>query len=417
LDFVDRGMINFLPKDLVAIRRQMGDAELALELKDGSWQMTKPQSVPADDPALFEMTERFANLRAVKVAALSAKDLKPFGLDTPSAVFTLSVKQSEGPPREIILKLGSAGPDGRLAQVSNSDNVYLLADSKNDPLATKLVADAVKFRDRTLVKFTDAERIVVTRGNRTATFAKVDGQWKMTAPLSADAEAFDLEDLILTASRLRAEELIAEQPNDLKLLGLDPPDTDVKFFQGDKQVGHVLVSKKGEDGRAIVKAADGALVGKVDTGLSTRLLNEFRKRTLWTNLDVVQVDSVIINAGAGGTPLILTKDDAGWKVAGKPDQKINVEAVSEFLSTLAGLKADRFIADDKADLKLFGLEPPVRVIVVKTRTGQTTTLNLGRFEGDSKRAYASVPGAGWVVVLNEGDSGKLMRDVTTLVGK
>jgi hypothetical protein len=417
LDFVDRGMISFPPKDLVAIRRASGDQEMVLELKDGAWQIVKPSVAPADDPALFEMTERLANLRAVRVAALHATDLQPFGLDKPAATITLSIKQSEGPPRDYTLKIGNAGPDGRFAQVVGTDTIFVLPDSKNDPLATRLLADAVKFRDRTLVRFTDADRVVVTRGQRTATFAKVDGQWKMTAPISADAENFDLEDLVLTASRLRADELVAEQPSDLKSVGLDPPDTEFKFFQGDQQVAQLLVSAKADDGRATVKSGAGTLVGKLDKGLSARLLNEYRKRSLWSNLDVVQVDSIIINAGIGGTPLILTKDDAGWKVAGKPDQTVNVEAVSDFLSTLASLKAERFVADDKADLKLFGLDPPVRVVVVKTRSGQTTTLHLGRLEGDSKRAYASVPGAGWVAVLGEAESDKLGREVSSFVQK
>ena len=95
---------------------------------------------------------------------------------------------------------------------------------------------------------------------------------------------------------------------------------------------------------------------------------------------------------AGGPPLVLNKADAGWQVAGKPGQAVKAEAVNDFLATLAGLKAERYVADQKADLKLYGLEPPVRVIVAKTKSGQTTTSHLGRLEGDSKRAYATVPG-------------------------
>jgi len=128
------------------------------------------------------------------------------------------------------------------------------------------------------------------------------------------------------------------------------------------------------------------------------------------------VDNLIINAGAGGTPLILNKTDAGWQVADRPDQRVNAEAVSGLLATLAGLRPERFIADQKGDLKLYGLEPPVRVIVVKSRAGQPTTLHLGRFEGDSKRAYATAPGGdGAVVVLSEADSAKLLAPAGELV--
>jgi hypothetical protein len=410
LDLVDRGMLSFLAKDLVGIRRVINGQELALDKKDGSWQMTKPLTTAADDSALAEMAERLSSLRAVKVAGLGVKDFKPFGLDPPAAAFTLVLQEADGKTRDITLQLGTATPDGRPARIGTGDTVYLIPDSAGDPLATRLTADPIKFRDRTLAKFTDADRVAVTRGDRTATFAKVDGRWKMTAPISADAESFDLDDLLLLASKLRADELLADSPGDLKPFGLDKPEVELTFFNGDKEVLKLLASKKETDGRVNVKAADSGLIGKLDVGASNRVLAEFRRRALWGNVDVAQADTLIINSGAGGPPLVMNKNDLGWQFADKPQQPVKPEAVSDVLATLAGLKAERYVVDHKADLKLFGLDPAVRVIIAKTRTGQTTTLHLGRYEGDSQRLYATVPGGdGAVVVLNEADSAKLMK--------
>ena len=119
-----------------------------------------------------------------------------------------------------------------------------------------------------------------------------------------------------------------------------------------------------------------------------------------------------------GAPTILTKGEDGWQVTGKPDAKVNPTAVSEMLAAVAGLKAERFVVDQKADLKLYGLEPPTRVLVVRTRSGQSVTVHLGRAEGESKRVYATVPGAGGeVAVLSEADSAKLTKSASELLAR
>jgi Domain of unknown function (DUF4340) len=412
LELVDRGMMSFPAKDLIGIRRTINGQELSLDKKDGAWQVTNPLAAAADDPALTEMAERLSALRAVKVAALGVKDFKPFGLDPPTAMFTLVLQEADGKTRDMSIQLGTPTPDGRPVRVGTGDTVYLIADSAGDPLATRLTADPIKFRDRTLAKFTDADRVIVTRGDRSATFAKIDGRWKMTAPINADAESFDLDDVLLVASKLRADELVADGPADLKPFGLDKPEAELRFFQGDKEVLKLLASKKEADGRVAVKSADGGLVGKLDAGVSGRVLSEFRRRALWGNVDVAQADTLIINSGAGGTPLVMNKNDLGWQFADKPDQSAKPEAVSDVLATLAGLKAERYVVDQKGDLKLFGLDPAARVIIAKTRNGQTTTLHLGRYEGESQRLYATIPsGDGLIVVLSEADSAKLMKSV------
>lgn len=417
LELADRGTLNFPPQELSVVQRTAGKDELRIERKDGSWRIVKPTAAPADDPALTELAERLGALRAVRVAGLGVKDFKPFGLDAPAATLSLTLTPGDGQTRTINLALGAAADGGRYARVGDGDTVYLIPDSPADPLAARLLAPPIKFRDRTLARFTDADRVTIKRGDRTATFAKVDGVWKMTAPVTADAEAFDLDDLILAATKLRAEEILADTEADAKPLNLDKPEAVITFYLGEKEALRLAVGAKDADGRVTARAGDGPIVGRIDPALSARLLGEYRKRALWPNLDVAQADTLVINAGAGGPPLALNKTDAGWQAPGSPDRAVNVETVSDVLAALAGLKVERYVVDEKADVKLFGLEPPTRVIAVKTRSGATTTLHIGRQEGDSKRVYATVPGSGVVGVLAEADAGRLLKPVADFFKK
>src|SRR6185369_1709341 len=128
-----------------------------------------------------------------------------------------------------------AAPDGRFA-IAGGDTVFVLPDTPTDPLATRLLAEPLKFHDRELVKFSDADRVTVAHAGRTATFARIDGTWKMTAPIASEAESVDLDELVQAANKLRADELIADKPADLKPFGLDKPEAELTFFLGDKEL-------------------------------------------------------------------------------------------------------------------------------------------------------------------------------------
>ncbi len=106
-----------------------------------------------------------------------------------------------------------------------------------------------------------------------------------------------------------------------------------------------------------------------------------------------------------------------WQLDGKPDQKLNQEAVSETLGALANLKAERYVRDKDAPLDVYGLGKPKHIVEATTGMGTKQSLHLGNVEGGSKRLYAALPGQTAVFVLSEADSAKLGRDAKAYGGK
>jgi hypothetical protein len=262
------------------------------------------------------------------------------------------------------------------------------------------------------------DRVVLERGPRKAVFAKVEGTWKLIEPVEAAAEQTELDDFLNAVARLRADELVAENATDLRPYGLDRPEARWRFLAGDREVLQLLVGRREEaTGRCYAKLTNGNLVFFLDPGLSNRLLSEYRKRTLWSGFDAAQAETLVYNVG--GATLVLQKSDATWQVAGKPDQAVNAAAVNDVLTTLANLKVERYVVDKGADLKLYGLLPPVRTVVARTRGGTTATLYLGSAEGGSKRAYGRVLDANRsdVFVLSEADSAKLVPELKDFTEK
>lgn len=415
LDFADRTVLTLDPAKVVAVTRK-GGSELALEKQKDTWQIVKPQKWAADGPTLENLLQDLAGLRARRVAAYAPKDLKPFGLDQPEAVVEL---RGAGDPAVLgELRIGKVvdGTTGdRFVQAAGGKTVGVLSEA----LAGRLLAAPLQFRDRNLARLTDVDRVMMERGPRKVVFSREDRIWKMTSPVEVDAEQADLEAFLKALEHLRADQLVAEKPADLKAYGLDRPQVRWHLLSGGKEVlslmvgGHEKVNGAGQDKegpRLYAKLATGDLVFLLDPKLSEQALGEYRSRTVWGPLDAAQVD--VIRYGYAKDPFTLEKKGDAWQVAGKPDVKIVGETVSETLDALARLKPLRFVADKDPDLKLYGLEPPALVLEVTAPSGRRA-LHVGRTEGGSKRYYAKV----WegnhnaVFVLSEEDSGLIVRDV------
>jgi hypothetical protein len=270
-----------------------------------------------------------------------------------------------------------------------------------------------------VARFTDADRAVLERGPRKAVFAKVEGTWKLTEPIQADAEQAELEELINSLARLRADELVADKPADLKPFGLDKPQAHWHFYSGEKEVLDLLVgsraeSKKGGDKGCYAKLAGGDLIFLLDSRLTAKILGEYRTRNMWTSLDSAQVDR--ISFGYPQNPFVLEKTDNTWRVQGKPKVQIKSEAVTETLDALSRMKVERYVVDKDADYKLYGLEPPRLVLEIQTPSDKKV-LHVGRTEGASKRYYARVPepNRSDVFIISESDGEHIVRDMAAFV--
>jgi hypothetical protein len=411
LNYVDHAALKFDPVGVTAVRRSMAGKELELNRTEDGWKLLKPQAIVADAQIVDELAQQLGGLRAERVAGFPITDLKPFGLDNPSAVVKVQVKAADGKTAEHVIKIAAKPNADTLAQVDGSPKVIVLP----KPLASRLLAEPIKFRDRLLSRFTDVERILLERGPRRATFTKVDGTWKLTSPIDADAEQTDLDDFINALSRLRADELVADKADDARY-GLDKPEARWHFLMGDKEVLALTVGaadpgKTGADARRYAKLAGSDVVFLLSPKMTGQALKEYRSRSAWTSLDAAQVETVRYDYRRN--PFVLEKSGADWKVAGRPELRVKSEAVSEMLDALARLQAERYVVDKGADLKLYGLAPPELALEIQIPTGKRT-LHVGRREGDSKRYYARVgDGSRYdVFLISESDAGRIVRDLT-----
>jgi hypothetical protein len=286
------------------------------------------------------------------------------------------------------------------------------------PLARELLAPAVNFRDRTLAKFADADRVKLERDRRKATFAREAGSWKLTEPLSAEADQDALDDLVNTLATLRADAIVKEKPGpeDLKAFGLDRPEARYVLQSGDNVEMDLAVGAREKDGpRAYARLAGKDLVFLLDAKLTAKLLGELRKRAVFEP-PLTAADVGSLRFVSARNPFTLERAGADWHVAGMPEAKVDTAAVNDTLAALAKLKVAYYAIDKDADLKLYGLDAPELTLEATGPAGKRT-LQIGAAVGATKQRYARVPAPGRsdVFVLDEADVAKLLRDVKAFV--
>jgi hypothetical protein len=413
LDYVNRNLLKFDSGAVVSLQRHMGADVLEVVKKNDAWEVAKPKTEKADEKGMQDLLGQLGELRAERIAAYPVKDLKEYGLDRPAALLT--IRLNSGPKSaEHIIKLGKKIPPGtggeRFALVDDSKAVAVLPAA----LAERLAGSPLTFRDRSIARFGDADRLRLERGPRTAVFSKVDGTWKLTEPLQGEAEQDQLDDFLNSLARLRADALVAEKATaaDLKKYGLDRPEARWRLQSGDREVLNLLVGNpEAKTTRRYAKLAGGDLVFLLDPRLSAKVLDEYRPRTVWTPaLDAVQIES--LNYRYSRQPFLLEKVESVWQTIGKPDAKLNTATVEDTLGALAGLKLSRYAVDKGANLALFGLDKPELVLEVATRSGKRL-LHVGNTEGSSKRRYARIPDPDRsdVFVLDEASCDRILRDL------
>lgn len=410
LDFVDPRVLKFDFDAVVGIGRAMAGQDVDLSKTAKGWELVKPGPQPADAPTVDEILQTMFRLKAVRVAAYPAKNLKAFGLEPPAATVTLDLKGM----KHVINVGGLAGKDGkgeeRYAQIDNQQMVVVLPAK----LSRVLAAPALAFADRTIAEFDRADAVLMVRGARTAEFTRSGGDWSMVKPVKAETDPA-LGDFILGLRKLRADEIVAGKEADAKDYGLDPPLASWTLSDGGKKVLDLLIGgpEKGKEkdplARHYARLAGGGPVFLLSPLQTAEALGEPRDRRPWPPLDAAQITGVSVIAGPKS--FTLSRRGAEWSIKEMPGEELNTKAVVDLLDALAGLKAERYIADTKADLQLHGLDKPAMKIELTTPAG-SRTLILGRTEGDSKRVYATVPGSDAVFLIGEADVQRLTRPAT-----
>ncbi len=250
--------------------------------------------------------------------------------------------------------------------------VVLLTNKKADESAQQTAQTQQKLLAG--VSSTDVDKIVVTPADgKKIALAKDGANWKLTEPVAAPAQAFEVDSLVRAITEL---ETTNSAPADAAT-GLDKPRYTIDLATtsgksdtitvGDKTaVGDSLYVKLNNDSQAKVVSAD--LLEKISKPAST-----YRDPRM-VDLSSGAVTKVTIKKPTG--ELVLAKTGENWNVVAPTPMPAEKSDVDDILFALTGVRAAEFVAEDTKDAKLYQLDQP-RFTAILSSAPAPTTLPVG----------------------------------------
>lgn len=252
-----------LPKDdgdkITKIEIKNADkSSVTLEKKGDAWELTAPVSAKAEQSNIKSLLD---NLKELKVKESITKSADLYGQYDLTDEKALHVVAYKGADKAVDLYFGKSGSRGQVMRVGGKDGVWV-ADKYSSYLYTREVKN---WRERTILKFEDANAIQVSVENKNGafSFSKNDDKWsgtftardkdgKLKAQPEAKWEKFEPEKV---KDMLRAyKSLNAEDFGDDK--------SDAGFADAANEGGIVKITLKDNAGDFTIK------VGKVSKGTS-----------------------------------------------------------------------------------------------------------------------------------------------------
>ncbi len=266
--------------------------------------------------------------------------------------------------------------------------VVLLFESKGKKIqAAKEKADLLVD-----VASADVQKVELKKDGAAIIFQKDDkGDWRITTPLEAKADAGEVNGLADGFAQLRIERVVEKEAKDLKTyeipkrevrLWLKGKPTPVKILIGiENPIDNALYAKREDDPRVVLVSS--SLKTTLDKGVF-----DFREKDIF-KFDAAQVKSVRLKSKDISWSALRT--DAGWSLETPVRALAAKSKIDGLLDSLSGLRAKEFLSEDKKteDIKKFGLEKPACEIALSLPTANKDIIfSIGK-SGDKSVAMTS----------------------------
>lgn len=301
----------------------------------GSWQITEPKKLAADQSTVSSMVSTLSSLRSERVVEDKASDLNAYGLAQPSLEVDLTEKDNKNQK----LLIGDDTPTGSAAyaMLSGDPRVFTIA-SYNKTSFDKSVND---LRDKRLltVAADKITRLDLVRNNQTIEFGRDKDQWQILKPKPLRADTFQVGDLVqkLTEAHMDVSGSDASAKDAASAFAHGTPVAVAKVTDlGGTQ--ELQVRKDKDNYYAKSSAVEGAY--KVDSSLGQAMdkgLDDFRNKKVF---DFGFTDPDKIEMHNGPKAVFLSRSGADWWSNGKKMDSISAQ---DFVSSLRDLSANKLV--------------------------------------------------------------------------
>lgn len=392
-------------KDVEEVVLKRGGDTVHLKRSGEGWSLLSPVKAAAERRAVDDLTASVVNVKVEREIDPNPAKLSDFGLETPAAEVTVTVKGKSEP---LALLLGGKNPTGvwAYAKTREKPSVFLVSDL----LLRDATKPATDFRDKTIVAF-DRNNVtgleISERGRLIAAEPEGPARWKITRPAQLPADGERLSDFFDKLQFTKVKEFVAESPASLAPYGLERP-VSVTIFLGkekERQARELLLGRHDQAKKGVYALRKGEksvlLLDEEIWRLLPRTLAELRDKTVLPH-EREKVAKIEIESPKGKVSVI--KDGEKWKLTVPEPLQADGAEVSNLLWKLKDLKGKAIVADGKGAVDRYLAKPEVKLSLWEEGAQAPKTLLLApsseRREG-VRMAYAALAGQGPVTLVQE----------------
>ncbi len=415
----DAQLARFKPADARRLELTHEGQEIVFVKDNDRWKLDKPLQADADRDKVNELLTKLSNLEARDKNVIDSADLKTYALDKPATVIKVSVEEeikgANEPTkrtRTLTFKLGKHDKDAKKLYAQTDD--WPRVNAVEDSLAALVARPALAYRGKRLFDFTtaDLEKIEVHRGDKTYALQQDKGTWKLSVPVTADADATTVSQLASSLSNLEALEYVSDAPKAEELgpqYGLSEPAITVTLEVNDKtkppqtlHLGKARGAKPGYFAR-IANNSGPSAVFAVSNDLFNALDKDslaFLPRELWR----VQPEAITaLKVHKADQPEYrLIHADKDWRVEGPFTAPALTSTVQGMTNELAAPHCESYKAHEVNDLQEYGLDKPYLTLTLTAGEGKEHTLLVGApITKDARSRFAKLAEQPAVFVLSD----------------
>jgi Domain of unknown function (DUF4340) len=424
-DFRSRSVFDFDVDKVVQVATRVADMpgtpgqQCEIDNKDGKWTLQLPLVARASDTAVQGLLSKILGERAVDFVTDGATNLSTYGLTSPTATISLTLKSDKGGTDEpMVLEIGSAvpnKPDQVYAQRLKSNSVFTLTKASVDELL-KGVPDV---RDRHVMPFDPNKPTGISYafGPKKGQLRAEKALWYTVGTAEGPADPGKANEILVKLSQLETTPLLKDSATDLKPFGLDNPQGKITIQSAEFKPGPTvtLTIGKAENKLLYVRNSAEPFIYTVPENTfdflpaSNLALRDGRA----INLKNEQIKSMTITAGSGPTVTLLRSPGGTWSVTNMKDRMVDSTKAETQAVLFSQLKTDTWIGPAQS---FYGLTKPVLTIALLADQPSPTILHIGAPLPNGAH-YAQVEGDPTVFALSGGDFDILNASSLQLIPK
>ena len=205
--------------------------------------------------------------------------------------------------------------------------------------------------------------IVIQNGDQKIEIRRRDNKWRLETPIKDQADSALVETMLSDLENWQKEGTISAKEIDadkskLAEYGLNNPKLKLKLLGHDRPPEILFGKDAAMEGRMYVRfqnSKDTFIAGQSVRKDIDKKPEEFRDRKL-TELSSAQVRRVVLKTPPG--EMELEKKDTHWDILKPLRARADDQKVNDLISQVTSARIEQFVADDRGDLRPYGLAEP-----------------------------------------------------------